>query len=533
LSEARERVVDSYQRNDQNVSAVARELGLTRPTVIEHLRNAGIKRPIVGGQAHATGREKRDLPAKGVKRYILTSAQNNTRVWQPFWRNLMAAVDYFDAELLVGSFTYNTNAYSKLSVKRGSKDSQKTLTELSYAKEVDPYLDASDRDIELAPGLVWCGRLNILPTAVHPLTGFETYTGTSSSIIPHAKIAERSVPQARDQGAKFLYTTGTVTQQNYIQKTAGQKAEFHHAYGALLVEVESDGTWYARQLNSDKTGRFYDVDACFDKGEVTEGHRVEAVSWGDIHRDLIDENVRHMAWGDHAESMVNELEPTFQFFHDILDFRGRNHHERDDPHLRFKRFIQNRENVREECQRVVEFLDESQRGFCQSVVVDSNHDAALGRWLREADYRKDPVNAVFFLKLQAAVYESIEQSNGNFHLMEYAMRLLGTGDDIRFLRTDESFVIGKNIECGMHGHLGPNGSRGTPANLSKLGLKANVGHTHSAGIYDGLYVAGLCGKLDQGYNKGPSSWSTTQIVTYQNGKRALYTMSHRDWRARD
>ncbi len=69
-------------------------------------------------------------------------------------------------------------------------------------------------------------------------------------------------------------------------------------------------------------------------------------------------------------------------------------------------------------------------------------------------------------------------------------------------------------------------------NLSRQGRRSNTGHTHSAGIRDGLFTGGLCGLLDQGYNRGPSSWSHTQIITYLNAKRALATMTRADWRGR-
>jgi hypothetical protein len=101
---------------------------------------------------------------------------------------------------------------------------------------------------------------------------------------------------------------------------------------------------------------------------------------------------------------------------------------------------------------------------------------------------------------------------------------------IRYLRTDESFIIAESIECGMHGHLGPNGSRGGSRPLLKIGRKANIGHTHTAEISDGLYVAGVTGKLDQSYNVGPSSWSQSDIITYPNGKRAIITKSNGKWR---
>jgi len=103
---------------------------------------------------------------------------------------------------------------------------------------------------------------------------------------------------------------------------------------------------------------------------------------------------------------------------------------------------------------------------------------------------------------------------------------------IRFLRTDEPYIIcnGK-IECGMHGHLGPNGARGTPQNLQKVGRRANTAHTHSAGIWNGLFVAGTSTKLRWDYNRGPSSWSHSHVVTYPSGQRAIITMWNGRWRA--
>ena len=94
---------------------------------------------------------------------------------------------------------------------------------------------------------------------------------------------------------------------------------------------------------------------------------------------------------------------------------------------------------------------------------------------------------------------------------------------------DESLKIA-GIEHGMHGHLGPNGARGNPKNLRTAG-KANTGHTHSAGIVDGVYTAGVYGELDMGYNKGLSSWSHSFIITYPNGKRTICTIKDgRAWR---
>ena len=67
--------------------------------------------------------------------------------------------------------------------------------------------------------------------------------------------------------------------------------------------------------------------------------------------------------------------------------------------------------------------------------------------------------------------------------------------------------------------------------FARMGRKSNTGHSHSAGIYDGAYRAGVTGSLDQGYNVGPSSWSHSHIVTYPNGKRTIVTVKENAWRA--
>jgi len=117
-------------------------------------------------------------------------------------------------------------------------------------------------------------------------------------------------------------------------------------------------------------------------------------------------------------------------------------------------------------------------------------------------------------------------------MTEWLFRKFSVPKQIRFLGTDEPFQIcGKKIECGMHGHLGADGSRGTPNGLNKIGRKAITAHTHSAGIYNGLYVAGTSTDLDMGYNHGPSSWSHSDVLTYPNGKRCIITKYAGQWRA--
>ena len=116
-----------------------------------------------------------------------------------------------------------------------------------------------------------------------------------------------------------------------------------------------------------------------------------------------------------------------------------------------------------------------------------------------------------------------------------AKRYVKSLTGIQFLRRDESYVIcpekSGGIECAIHGHNGPDGARGSANSFARLGRKANIGHFHSAGIIDGVYVAGTSSQFNLGYNKGPSSWSHSHVVTYLNGKRAIVTMWDGKWRA--
>lgn len=523
----REKVAEVFNRLGGNVSATARELNVTRGTIHHHIKKIGHKKPVAGGTIRGIKHKNAALPAKGeVKRYILTSAQNNTYLHDKLWVNLLALAKFYNAEIKVGTYSYNKNAYGPLAVKKGTFEGYDR--EVWYDERIQQLI--SDDRIELANGLTWCGEMNIIPTANDPLESLETYSGRKSAIFPHAKISMRSIATMQGEGTKLNYTTGTVTLKNYIQKKAGLKAEHHHTYGALLVEVNSEGNWWVRQLEQDEQNSIQDLNVLVKAGVVTEGVPVEALTWGDIHVTDLNKVVEQLSIGKHG--MLETLKPSYQFIHDLLEGVSFNHHASKNAHDKFKAFLRGYDVVTQELKDTSGKLQEYMRPWVETVVVDSNHDNWLMRWLREHDYRNDPRNALLFLEAQFEVFKQLEGKNERFHLIEWAMRKFDTPDSVKFLRQDESFTIcGKKIECGMHGHLGPDGARGTPSNLNKIGRKANTAHTHSAGIYNGLYVAGTSTNLQMSYNHGPSSWSHSHIVTYPSGKRTIVTMYAGKWRA--
>ena len=148
-----------YDSKGGNIRATAKQLGISRSSVRRKLTPlAKIEKPFAAGTIHGIKTEKFPLPAPGkVNRYILTSAQNNTYVHDDAWRNILAFAKHYDATILVGTYTYNQNAYGKLSVKLG-KDKNKQHT-LWYDPKVTEHIE--DRRIELANGLVWLSLIHI------------------------------------------------------------------------------------------------------------------------------------------------------------------------------------------------------------------------------------------------------------------------------------------------------------------------------------------------------------------------------------
>ncbi len=529
--------------------AAAKRLGISSGRAAHKRHRRAVEMGLIDNPGHVGKRTKEELtaPASGrvhalpvrdlvpphkgqVRRYICTSAQNNTHLNLPVWENLLALARHYDAAILCSRFVYDKRTHEKMD-KDTYTGRQTHSSEVSWAPELTPYL--CDERVELAPGLVFCGEMNILPTAVRPLSGMEAYTGRKSAIFPHVKVAMDSVPSGKYEGTKFNYTTGTVTQRNYIQRKAGFKADFHHVYGGLLVEVDSDGDWFVRQLNADSKGWIYDLTLCARDGRIAVNNLVEAVSWGDVHASEVDPVVRDLAWGEGG--MLDVLRPKTQFLHDVFSFQSRNRHERHDPHKVFQRHVEDTDRVEAELRQTGMLIEDViSRPWCKTLVVESNHDNALERWLNEEPgwYARDPQNALVFLELQLAKYMAMAMAreDNDFLLIEYALRAFSKLEvaTARFLRQDESYVIcpeaGGGIECAMHGYLGPNGAQGGAAAFAKMGRKANVCHTHRAGIYDGVYTGGTSSYVNLSYNRGPSSRSQSHVITYVNGKRAIYTM---------
>lgn len=457
--------------------------------------------------------------------FVITAAQNATPIHQPFFTALLNYCEVRNADLLVIPYRY-TNPTSIFTDKEGDV----------WDTALNPYMVTGN--VKICPELVLVGGVKIQPTAVQPLSGFEGYTGNSSAIFGHPKIQLKTVPTPSKELPKFLTTTGAVTVPNYTDSKAGFKGGFHHSLAAVIVEV-TETEFHIRHVHGQADGSFYDLDTYYTQTEAVGGQRIAALVTGDTHAMFLDKDVEAATYSN-PDSMVNVLDPEIRVFHDLNDFYSRNHHHRGDDLINFAKHLFGNDDVEAELQIAADLIDRYNKDGSLNVIVKSNHDEALDRWLREANPLNDPKNARFYFYLKYHQYKSVKKtSNGRFEAFDPfefwcsnpdQQRGLKAADNTVFLSRDESLCVA-NIELGFHGDIGSNGARGSIQNMSKIGTKAIIGHSHSPGIYEGVYQVGTSSQLDLGYNSGPSSWMTTHAIIYPDGKRTLINIVNGKWRA--
>lgn len=445
----------------------------------------------------------RGLPS--AKRYVVTAAQNATPVYKPFFHRLVGYCQRRGAELLVIPYRYKnpTSVWSK-----------DAADDDWWAPELAPYL--FDSRVKLHPKLELLADIKTQPTAARPLQGFETISGRNSAIIGHPKLELLTVPTPQASFPKLLTTTGACTVPNYIPSKAGKKGEFHHTFGACVVELGGN-KFHLRQINAERDGQFYDL------------ANVEAIVMGDTHAEFVDPKVLAA-----TKDMIAQLKPKFLVWHDVHDFYARNHHHRGKLFTNFVKHHHGRDNVEAELRRTFALIDEVTPPGCRNIFVPSNHPDALARWVEETDPRTDPENAVFWARtFEAMATQSRWTDTGAKTIDPFAYwgrQMLDCADRSVFLTRDEGFQI-KGVEVGQHGDAGPNGSRGSIRGFGRIGVKSVIGHGHSPGIQDGVYQVGTSSHLGLEYVRGPSSWLNTHCLIYGNGKRTLVNIIDGEWRA--
>jgi hypothetical protein len=432
---------------------------------------------------------------KKTKRFIITWAQNNTPVHTDFLNNIKAYAEFINADLhvIAGRYKNPTSIWST------SQEYEEV-----WAEEVLGYLDANRHDIHKYLSIM--SDVKIQPTAVNPMTGMEGLSGINSCVFGSPKVQMEMIPVLEGNVPKMMVTTGACTTKNYTDSKSGKKGEFHHTLGFVIVEIKNGEIFFMRQVTATDEGSFTDLFYRVDKEEVTRIDKVSAIVWGDLH------------YGSHDTRVVNktldlmeELNPDHVILHDVFDGKSISHHEEKDPFLQYQKEIDGTNSLKKEIDDLLEGLADFEE--YNTVIVRSNHDDFVDRWLKNTDWRKTvtPKNSLEYMQYSSAILSG-EAPTGviPWVINKRYPHFITLG------RSDSYIVNG--WELGQHGDIGSNGSRGSLQQFRKLNNKIVVGHYHSPGRKDGALAVGTSTQLRVGYNIGASAWLQSHVIIHEDSK---------------
>lgn len=396
-------------------------------------------------------------------------------------------------------------------VSRGKK-AQKTL-------EISP--DLSDfrvvfKDTYINKNLC-LSSIKVSAKQINPLTGLDRLTvqNQASIIVASPKVFLRYVPNMHYDIPPALMTTGAVTVNNYdtdryMSKRTSVLAENDHTYGAVIVEVENEKIFHFRHVQASLYNSITDMGIDYLPDGSVKPMDNTVMIMGDSHTGYHDKELHEAAMKSALKAGVDSV-----FLHDIFNATSVTHHDKGKGITRAKKAKSNKLSLELELMALRNYLNIMVLQGMEVFIVPSNHDAMLLKWLESGGYVEDPLNYELGVKLAAAAV------NENDPLQYAIEEELGYKEEkIHWLKEDESCQV-YGVECSMHGSAGANGSRGSLQIFEKGLGNCVTAHTHSAAIIRDAFCVGTVGIMDQGYNKGLSSWTRTCCLIYKNGTKQL------------
>lgn len=441
-----------------------------------------------------------------------------------------------------------TTAVTGCSVHEGFLESIKTYCERNEAKLLvlpctDPAaqggfdLDARVgrenvvlNDLRLNSNLFVCS-IQLSAKQIDPTTGLARIgqrNGTFIYASPKQRLKFISVSNVKWPHAEM--TTGAITTPDY---TPNKKRPFwymshrtayiannDHVMGAIIVEIQDDKRFHFRQVQADSNGSFCDL------GDFYQGKKVvrmdaDSLVIGDLHSGETDESALQGNKEVAAKVKARKL-----FVHDGFNGLSINHHEKD-RQIRLAQLADGGLlSLKREIQKYAEDLDylASWKGVERLIIVKSNHDVFLDRWLEDGRYAKDPHNYSLGVELASKAVKGINP-------LKYAVEEVGkvkSRKKIQWLSLDEDYKIAR-IQLGAHGHKGPNGAMGNINGMEMAYGLSVTGHAHTPAILRGAWQVGTTSRLKLSYNEGPSSWVHCSCIVYPNGMRQLINFFDGQW----
>lgn len=479
--------------------------GVDEKTVRNWMRKHNMTAPtIVEPEEYTKAKKRKADHSKKIK--IVCSAQNNTPIHKQLWQEILAYAKFHDADIHVILTRYkNPNPFKK-------EESEGEY----WCQEVLPYADANRHQIH--KNLMIMSDIKIQPTATIPLTGFESISGACSAIFGHPKVQLDTLPALDGSVTKFLMTTGSVTMPNYSDSKAGKKGEFHHTFGFVIVEVKDKDTVIPRQVTACKDGSFSDLFYNVKNGKITKINEVDAFVMGDKHINQLDEDLEVQ-----QVKLMNIINPKRTLVHDIFNGTSVNHHNEKDPILSYELQKSGKNLIKRELDEMYTWIQKMLK--YNLVIVASNHNDWLDRYVKGKDWKRDISNAMEYMELTKISLSGLAKKGLIAYLIEQRF-----GKNVKTLGRDESYKVNEFV-LSSHGDIGANGSRGGMHNFRKLSTKMIVADSHTPRRLDGVVYAGTSSLLRCGYNIGASSWAFCDVILHKDKKaqQILYIGKNRDF----
>lgn len=446
-------------------------------------------------------KEENDSNLTGRRRYFITAAVAGAQVHE--------------------SFLDSIKTYCK------TNDSKLVILPMKGCRTGDKEYD--DRILSLVDNFVTYYKFNnnliavdmrINPQQINPLTGLNRIGQKKYSvIIASPKQQMQTVPTSNAGWPHILHSTGVITRPNYNNDRTGLLAEQDHVVGGLIVEIENNQIFHIRQIQARTDGCFYDLNYLYTPKKKSQHTDTEAFILGDIHAGEEDDTALK-AW----KEAIKVTKPKRLIFHDLFSGQSVNHHEEHNMTAKSNR-PEDARTLEKELDLTANTIHTWRKEFPKTefVVVASNHDEFLSRYLSEGRYVKDAANYRLSLELAICLCD------GKNPIREYITEKFGEVKNTSWLIRDEDYkVIG--VQLGAHGDLGSNGSKGGINNLEIAYGNAITGHTHTPGILRNLWIVGTTTKLKLRYNRGPSSWLHASAILYSSGQKQMIVSVNGKWR---
>jgi hypothetical protein len=450
--------------------------------------------------------EKDLMNSKSKKRYIVTTAVANSGVHRGFIQAMRNYASRKNAQIVIMPCESITNSFEN---KSGTFDASLNAEDILFVQ----------RDTPLNDNISLCS-IQVSAKQIRPITGLSRIGNREGSyVFASPKQFLEYVPAGNKRGQNYsIMTPGACTlpeyySERFVSKRLSYIAEYDHKMGAIIIEIESDKIFHFRHIQCDETdGSFVDLGTKYLSDGTTENVDVNVI-FGDLHGNSVDEEALQ-----NFLNLFSKMSVLNVFLHDVFDGYSISHHVKDIVEKSL-RSLSGDDSLKDELvdtYALIRLIDSYLKPKKVNI-VKSNHDEFLTRYLQSGGYVNDPKNHYTSLKIATALFESGED------VLKRGFEI-ATGNEMpknwHFLSREDTITI-SDVECAAHGDLGLNGSKPSLSTLEKAYGNCVVGHSHSAAIQRGVFRVGTLSKLNLGYNRGPSSWTHTCCLLYENGQRQL------------